>query len=61
MVVVQVRDQHRVDVGGEASVERRRLAAQVSDSPAQERIGEQADPVQLDQDAGMPQENDTVR
>jgi hypothetical protein len=33
----------------------------MSDAPAQERIGEQADPVQLDQDAGMTQENDTVR
>jgi hypothetical protein len=31
------------------------------DARAQKRIGEQTHPVQLDQDAGVAQENDTVR
>ncbi len=37
------------------------LPAQVRDAVAQERVGEQAHAVELDQDGGVAEEDDTVR
>jgi hypothetical protein len=61
VIVMKVRYQHRVGPVDQAPVQRRCAAAQMRDAPAQKRIGEQTHPLQLDQDAGVAQENDTVR
>ncbi len=61
---MQMRDQHGIRTGGggqRASLDGRNLATQVRDVIAQHRVGEQAHTVQLDQDGGVPEENDTVR
>ena len=53
MVSVQVREEHRIrprDPPGR----RRGLTAQVRDAIAQQRIGEQAHPVELDQHGRVP-------
>ena len=60
MIVVKMRDQHRVDARGNGRVEERGLATQVGNATAKQRVGEQAHALQLDQDGGMTQENDTV-
>ena len=58
---MQMRDQHRIEAGVTAGIDGRNLTAQVRDAIAQQRVGEQAYTVQLDQDGGVPEENDTVR
>ena len=52
MVVVGVRDQHRVDPARRVGMDRD-PPSQVGDAHAQERIGEQADAVERDQDRGV--------
>ena len=61
VVVMQVRDQHRIEARVNGRIDGRNLTAQMRNAIAQQRVGEQAYPVQLDQDGGMTQENDTVR
>jgi uncharacterized membrane protein HdeD (DUF308 family) len=56
---MEVGDQHGVDPGPDLRPGRRPVAAQVSDPVAQDRVGQQADPVELDQDRGMPDVTDT--
>ena len=52
MVVVGVREQHRVDPAGRVGVDRH-PPSQVGDEHAQQRVGEQADAVERDQDRGV--------
>ncbi len=52
MVVVGVREEHRVDAPGGLGVDRH-APSQVGREHAQHRIGEQAHPVERDQDRGV--------
>ena len=52
MVVVGVREEHRVDAPGGLGVDRH-APSQVGCKHAQHRIGEQAHPVERDQDGGV--------
>ena len=60
MIVMQVRDQHRVESANRLLCTGGGLAAQVRDAAAQQRVGEQAHAVEFDQDGGVAEENDTV-
>ena len=60
MVVVQVRDQHRIKAFGDLGGGGLGVAAKVRHAGAQHRIGEQPDSVQLDQNGGVPAPRDTV-
>ena len=53
MVVVDVREQDGVDAGEPRGLQRD-PTAQVADPGAQDGIRQQPDPVELDQDGGMP-------
>ena len=55
---MQVGDQHRVERAGRRR--RRDLAAQVGDARAQDRIGQDAGPAELDQDRRVPEPGDPV-
>jgi hypothetical protein len=51
---MEVGDQHGVDPRRHLPRGRRRVAAQVNYPVAQDRVGQQADPAELDQDRGVP-------
>ncbi len=53
MVVVQVRDQHRVDAAKRCRIDLRG-AAEVRDPVAQQRIGEQLHAREIDEDRPVP-------
>jgi hypothetical protein len=59
--VVEVGDQHRVDVLRQSRVGSCPVAAQRADPAPQHRIGEQADSVHLDQDGRVADVGDTSR
>src|SRR4051794_36019511 len=61
MVRVSVRDQDRIDVSPRVRIRARSVPADVQNSIAQDRIGQQAHPRDLDQDRGMPDEGDAIR
>ena len=54
MVLVQVGDQHRVDLPRDAGVGRRPEPAQVREPAAEHGIGEQADAAELEKERGVP-------
>jgi hypothetical protein len=54
MVMMGVRDQHAVDVHHLGEVDRRHATLDVKEPAAQERVGEDANAVELDQDGRMP-------
>ena len=58
MVAVHVRDENEIDVGDRVGINRGGAAHQVRYTTAQERVGEHAPAVELDQHSRMTDESD---
>ncbi len=58
MVGVQVREQHAVESSDGLRLDRRRDPDQRADVPTQRGIGQEPDPVDLDQNRGMAEPRD---
>ena len=54
MIAMEVREHHRVELCESRTVDLARAGAQRPGPVAQERVGEDANAVQLDQDGGVP-------
>src|SRR5215203_7239707 len=61
VVVMQVGDQHRVDVARNVRRWRRRMAPDMRDPRAQYRVSEQAHATELEEQGGVSDEGEPVR